>query len=125
VICDDDFILRNEATAAPDDPGNQENEAPPGPAVTVESGGKKEALAAENVESRPTEYGDPATATAGDCRNDHPQVKPAESQPPAVGSVAGATAAYPKSPFAHLTKAQLHNQRVAMFQAMQKARRRQ
>jgi hypothetical protein len=52
--------------AATIDYRNLVSEVPPELAATVESGGKQESLASENVESRPTENGAPATVAEGD-----------------------------------------------------------
>ena len=116
--CGDNSILRNEPSAAADEPRDIENESPARLAASVE-GDEKVRLDEPQSESGPNEIREPvAAADLVDTRGDPVPVPPAESPAPAVAPSAGVPTAVPR-PRRTLTPEQLvHNQRVARYRAM-------
>ena len=116
--CGDNWILRNEPSAAADEPRDIENESPARLAASVE-GDEKVRLDEPQAESGPKEIREPvAAADLVDTRGDPVPVPPAESPAPAVAPSAGVPTAVPR-PWRTLTPEQLvHNQRVARYRAM-------
>ena len=102
--CDDESILRNEATAEPDEPRDLESEST--------------ALDAPRSESGPNEIRVPVVAAVKEPRGDSVQVPPPESLAPA-GTPSAADPSTVRAPRRCLTPEQLlHNQRVARYRAM-------
>jgi hypothetical protein len=116
-FCDDDSILRNEATDAPRDTPNRINDAPAGLAVSVEIEEKPD-VAAENRETRTTETSDMAKANRGNGAGLQESVRPgAELPPPIVAPTTCGPTDELRAALALLTPEQLLARRWAMFQA--------
>ena len=113
--CDDESILRNEATDEPDDLSAQEIEAPAGLVATADSCGNN-VLNAETFTSRSTENRD--RDTLSDPPPDQPPALAIERAPPSVEAPA-ANPSTVRAPRRCLTPEQLlHNQRLARYRAM-------
>jgi hypothetical protein len=115
--CGGDTILRNEPTAAPEDPRNVESESPTGLAASVENEGKVE-RDEPRPECGPNEFSVPIAKANCGSRGDLPEVLAADVPVPAIAPSVGAPAPV-QAPRLTLTPQQLlHNQRVAMYRAM-------